>query len=276
MTTILVLKRLLDILYAPLYIAADIVEIIKEKDKTTPTWLKLLAPVLAVGGLGIFAVLSFLQAFVMTAWFGNPLPVLGFDQSPDQPMHFPHTIHAGVGPLIDENTGEPYVSPSGEMRINDDGSPMIGLGMDCTYCHKQVIERAWSGVPPVELCISCHKVIGDSDSEQLTYLRQKGLYEETKSPINWERVHRMPDHVRFNHAPHIWYLTENPNAIQNKPVDFEILPDGTVNASKVCSTCHGNVAGMEQVAQVQPLKMGQCVACHRANEASVGCETCHH
>ena len=64
----------------------------------------------------------------------------------------------------------------------------------------------------------------------------------------------MPDHVRFNHAPHIWYLTENPNAIQNKPVDFEVLPDGTVNASKVCSTCHGNVAGMEQVAQVQPLK----------------------
>jgi hypothetical protein len=56
------LKRLLDILYAPLYIAADIVEIIKIKDKTTPTWLKLLAPVLAVGGLGIFAVLSFLQA----------------------------------------------------------------------------------------------------------------------------------------------------------------------------------------------------------------------
>ena len=93
----ILLKRLLDILYAPLYIAAEIVEIIKEKDKTTPTWLKLLAPVLAVGGLGIFAVLSFLQAFVMTAWFGNPLPVLGFDQSPEQPMHFPHTIHAGVG-----------------------------------------------------------------------------------------------------------------------------------------------------------------------------------
>ena len=121
----ILLKRLLDILYAPLYIAAEIVEIIKEKDKTTPTWLKLLAPVLAVGGLGIFAVLSFLQAFVMTAWFGNPLPVLGFDQSPEQPMHFPHTIHAGVGPLIDQKTGQPYVSPSGDMRINDDGSPTV-------------------------------------------------------------------------------------------------------------------------------------------------------
>ena len=160
----------------PLYIAADIVEIIKEKDKTTPTWLKLLTPVLAIGGLGIFAALSFVQAFVMTAWFGNPLPVLGFDQSPEQPIHFPHTIHAGVGDLIDSETGQPYVSPSGDMRVNDDGSPMQGLGMDCTYCHKQVVERAWSGVPPVELCISCHKVIGDSNNEQLTKLRQKGLY----------------------------------------------------------------------------------------------------
>ena len=108
-----ILKKLLDILYLPLYIAADIVEIIKEKDKTTPTWLKLLTPVLAIGGLGIFAALSFLQAFVMTAWFGNPLPVLGFDQSPEQPIHFPHTIHAGVGDLIDSETGQPYVTDAG-------------------------------------------------------------------------------------------------------------------------------------------------------------------
>ena len=270
------MKKLLDILYAPLYLAAGIVEIIKEKDKTTPTWLKLLAPVLAIGGLGIFAVLSFIQAFVMTAWLGNPLPVLGFDQSPDQPISFPHTIHAGVGPLVDTETGEPYMSISGQPRINDDGTAMEGLGMDCTYCHKQVSEQAWAGVPPVELCVSCHRVIGEQSNADLKALRNYGLYEETKSPINWERVHRMPDHVRFVHAPHIWYLTENPDAIQNKPLGFKTLPDGTVAISQVCSTCHGNVAGMEQVWQDQPLKMGQCVACHRANEASVGCETCHH
>ena len=63
-----------------------------------------------MGGLGIFAVLSFVQAFVMTAWLGNPLPVLGFDQSPDQPISFPHTIHAGVGPLVDTETGEPITT----------------------------------------------------------------------------------------------------------------------------------------------------------------------
>jgi len=270
------LRKLLDILYAPLYLAASIVDVIKEKDKTTPTWLKLLAPVLAVGGLGIFAILSFALSFIVTAWMGNPLPVAGFDQSPDQPINFPHTIHAAIGPLIDSETGEPYISKSGIARINDDGSTMEGLGMDCTYCHKQVAEKAWAGVPPVELCVSCHRVIGEQSNDQLKILRNYGLYEDEKSPINWERVHRMPDHVRFNHAPHIWYLTENPSAIQNKPLDFETHPDGTVSVSEVCSTCHGNVAGMEQVAQVEPLKMGQCVACHRANEASVGCETCHH
>ena len=66
------MKRLLDILYAPLYIAADIVEIIKEKDKTTPTWLKLLAPVLAVGGLGIFAVLSFFTSICNDSMVWEP------------------------------------------------------------------------------------------------------------------------------------------------------------------------------------------------------------
>ena len=270
------MKKLLDILDAPLYLAAGIVEIIKEKDKTTPTWLKLLAPVLAVGGLGIFAVLSFVQAFVMTAWLGNPLPVLGFDQSPDQPISFPHTIHAGVGPLVDTETGEPYMSISGQPRINDDGTAMEGLGMDCTYCHKTVTKEALAGIPPVELCISCHKVIGSDKSQELTKLREYGLFEKTKAPIKWKRVHRMPDHVRFVHEPHIRYLTSNPDAIQNKSADFKILGDGTVEASQVCSNCHGQISNMEKVAQKEPLKMGQCVACHRANEASVGCETCHH
>ena len=140
------MKRLLDILYAPLYIAAEIVEIIKEKDKTTPTWLKLLAPVLAVGGLGLFAVLSFLQAFVMTAWFGNPLLVLGFDQSPEQPMHFPHTIHAGVGLLIDENTGEPYVSPTDMIAYK-----AASQAMKTTYGKEPVPVRSGGSIPIVAL-----------------------------------------------------------------------------------------------------------------------------
>ena len=252
------------------------IEFLKEKDRNTPTWLKILMPMLVFGGLGFHAIMAFVTAFLITAWFGNPLPVFGFDQSPDQPIAFPHTIHAGVGQLINDKTGKPYKDIYGNERIDDSGEPKVGLGMDCTYCHKTVTKEAWAGIPPVELCVSCHRVIGSNESKELTKLREFGLFEETKSPIKWQRVHRMPDHVRFVHEPHIRYLTSNPNAIQNKSADFKTLDNGTVEASKVCSTCHGQIATMEKVSQKEPLKMGQCVACHRANEASVGCETCHH
>lgn len=253
-----------------------LLEFLKEKARKTPLWLKILAPMLVFGGLGVFTLIAFITAFLITAWFGNPLPILGFNQSPEQPIAFPHTVHAASGPLIDKKTGKVYEDVYGNKRINDQGKPKEGLGMDCTYCHKTVTKEAWAGIPPVELCISCHKVIGSNESKELTKLRDFGLFEESRSSIKWQRVHRMPDHVRFVHEPHIRYLISNPEAIQNKSADFRILDNGTVKASQVCSTCHGQVATMEKVSQVEPLKMGQCVACHRANEASVGCETCHY
>ena len=90
------------------------------------------------------------------------------------------------------------------------------------------------------------------------------------SPINWRRVHRLPDHVRFVHEPHIRYLSANPEHIKGETDGVSTGP------SAVCSTCHGNVASMEKVYQVEPLKMRQCVDCHRDNEAPTDCATCHH
>jgi hypothetical protein len=83
-------------------------------------------------------------------------------------------------------------------------------------------------------------------------------------------VHRLPDHVRFVHEPHIRYLTANPSEVKNTTDGVATGPSG------VCSTCHGNVAAMEQVEQVEPLKMGQCVDCHRDNGAPTDCVACHH
>jgi hypothetical protein len=136
-----------------------------------------------------------------------------------------------------------------------------------------------AGIPPVETCVTCHRVIGATDSEPLTLLRTIGLGEDP-GPIQWKRVHRLPDHVRFVHEPHIRFLTAagNTDVIANRD-EAAILAgtqmDGSVVASVTCSTCHGDIKAQEQVAQVEPLKMGQCVDCHRKHDAPTDCATCH-
>lgn len=63
-----------------------------------------------------------------------------------------------------------------------------------------------------------------------------------QGPIEWVRIHNLPDHVYFNHAQH-------------------------VTVGKVeCQTCHGPVETMEVVAQASPLSMGWCINCHRQTE----------
>lgn len=245
---------------------ASLISFIRERNRTTPTWLKVLVPVLAVGGLGVVAVMAAVVAFVVTAWLGQPVPVLGFDQTFKQPIDFPHTVHAGTGQLIDA---------SGVQRTNQNGEPLMALGLDCTFCHRTVTTQANAGVPPVAQCAFCHKAIGPDSSQPLTELREHaGIIGDTPSPINWRRVHRLPDHVRFVHEPHIRYLTANPSAIGNST--SAVTSQTSVMPALTCSTCHGDVASMAQVEQVEGLKMGQCVDCHRDNGAPTDCAACHH
>jgi mono/diheme cytochrome c family protein len=66
--------------------------------------------------------------------------------------------------------------------------------------------------------------------------------ESVYGPINWVRIHNLPDHAYFNHAQH-------------------------VSIGKVeCQQCHGKVEEMELVGQVAPLSMGWCINCHRQTE----------
>ena len=217
----------------------------------------MLVPVLAIGGLGVVAVMGVVAAFIITVWLGQPIPVLGFEQTFDQPIDFPHTIHASLKELD---------------HVAADGQTMEGLGQDCTFCHRTVTTQANAGIPPVAFCASCHQVIGAEDNDQLMILRDAAdiVGDDGPSPVNWRRVHRLPDHVRFVHEPHIRYLTANPSEVTNST-------DGvTEGPSGVCSTCHGNVAAMQQVEQVESLKMGQCVDCHRDNGAPTDCAACHY
>ncbi len=138
---------------------------------------------------------------------------------PDQPVDYSHALHAGQ------------------------------LGIDCRYCHTNVEESGYSNVPDTETCMNCHTADAASGtgylsaeiwnahqrSEDLMLLRES--YASGK-PVEWRRVHKLPDYVQFNHAVH-------------------------VNAGVSCYSCHGRIDQMPVVYQAESLAMGWCLDCHR-------------
>lgn len=108
------------------------------------------------------------------------------------------------------------------------------LGIDCRYCHTGV-EKAWfAGLPPTETCMTCHSQIW-TNAKMLEPVRESLAKME---PIRWQRVHRLPEYVYFDHSIHV-----------AKGVG--------------CTTCHGKVGSMPLMYQAAPLTMGWCLACHR-------------
>ncbi len=120
------------------------------------------------------------------------------------------------------------------------------LKFACTLCH-QTVERAISAsVPPLSKCMECHKAVA-TDKEEVKKLTQ---YWENQEPIPWEKVYSVPEHVYFSHKRHI-------------------------KAGLDCSNCHGELAAQARVRKVTTLKMGFCIDCHKARDASRDCYTCH-
>jgi hypothetical protein len=119
-------------------------------------------------------------------------------------------------------------------------------GIACLYCHDGARTGAYAGLPPTETCMGCHAQVWP-DALQLEPVRRSYFSGE---PLQWSRVHHLPDYVYFNHAVHV-----------NHPV--------------ACAECHGRVEQMALVWQVAPLSMGWCLDCHRANNAPTNCSRCH-
>jgi hypothetical protein len=107
-------------------------------------------------------------------------------------------------------------------------------GIDCRYCHTSVENAAFAGLPPTTTCMTCHSQLF-TNAAMLAPVRDS-LAEH--KPIRWQRVHRLPDYVYFDHSVHIH------NGIG-------------------CSTCHGAVDTMPLMRQAAPLTMGWCLDCHR-------------
>ncbi len=223
---------------------------------------------IALFGVGGLVVLGAVVYFVGSAWFGLPVGA----QGPDQPIAFPHTVHAGT---------------------LEDG----GLALDCTFCHRNVAKGAAATIPSVQQCMFCHsQVTGTTaaaiaeigkfrglatDGEGNLLKDDDGNFVPLESPmdplvaINWARVNRLPDHVQFVHDVHIRFLMANPDQIVNA-TNLTVSSEGAVDAAQTCSTCHGAVATMTKVKQVRALKMGDCVDCHREYNAPTDCAICHY
>ena len=163
---------------------------------------------------------------------------IGNDQGykPVQPIAFSHKIH------------------SGDNKI------------DCQYCHSSAKHSKHSGIPSVNVCMNCHIGISEYNGP-VTAEFDKAFYdgeiqkiydavgwdkEENqyiagyeRKPIEWIRIHNLPDFAYFNHAQHV-----------------------TVGGV-ACQTCHGPVEEMEELEQHSPLTMGWCINCHRESEVKV-------
>jgi hypothetical protein len=114
---------------------------------------------------------------------------------------------------------------------------VAGLGIDCRYCHTSVENSQYAGIPPTKTCMTCHSQIW-LHAPMLQPVRDSWT---TAVPIQWTRVHDLPDYVYFDHSIHI-----------AKGVG--------------CSTCHGDVSQMPLIRRVVNLQMRWCIDCHREPE----------
>lgn len=135
--------------------------------------------------------------------------------TPPQPIAFPHDLHAGT------------------------------LQINCLYCHAGAEKSKVAGIPAVSTCMNCHKGVQQGETEAGTAEIQKiyAAYENNR-PIQWVKIHNLPDHVYFNHSQHV-----------------------TVGKIQ-CQTCHGPVEKMKTMYQFASLSMGWCLNCHRQTEVN--------
>jgi hypothetical protein len=138
----------------------------------------------------------------------------------------------------DYTTGVGVVQPQPVQFSHD--HHVGGLGIDCRYCHTSVGESNFAGMPSTHTCMSCHSQIWN-DSPKLAPVRESY---STGEPIQWVRVHDLPDFVYFNHGIHV-----------EKGIG--------------CTECHGEVNRMPLMWKAEPMTMEWCLECHRQPQAAL-------
>ncbi|WP_283671757.1 c-type cytochrome [Candidatus Ornithobacterium hominis] len=196
-----------------------------------------------------YSLMGVLSLFVLYALW-NIMLAVGVDKGyqPEQPIYFSHKIHAGE------------------------------QGIDCQMCHTSAKYGKVSGIPTTNVCMNCHYQIQEYKGEYIEEGKSKDFYtkeiqkiyvsagfnpqdltyNEDSKPIEWTRIHNMPDFVYFNHAQHV--------------VAGEQAIKDAKNVEQVCFACHGRVDQMDEVRMEKDFTMGWCIECHRATEVDMNNE----
>lgn len=124
--------------------------------------------------------------------------------TPAQPIAYSHAVHAGA------------------------------MKVPCLYCHYGAERGRYAGIPSAQICMNCHTQVQKDNPE---IAKVKRALAEGK-PIEWVRIHRLPDFATFDHSIH-------------------------VKRGVACQTCHGPIETEGRVTQQAPLTMGWCLDCHR-------------
>ncbi len=134
--------------------------------------------------------------------------------APAQPIAYSHALHAGT------------------------------LEIACQYCHTGVEIGKSANIPSANICMNCHTHVQNVQGKEGISPEIQKIYDavDNNQPIEWVRVHNLPDLAYFNHAQHV-----------------------AVGGIE-CQTCHGPIQEMEVVAQHSSLTMGWCIDCHRQTE----------
>lgn len=137
---------------------------------------------------------------------------LSKNYEPTQPIKFSHKIHAG------------------DNKIN------------CLFCHSSANESKVAGIPSVDVCMNCHKAVKSGTNSGKYEINKIHEAYNTETPIEWIKVHNLPDHVFFSHAQHVKV------------------------GKRECVDCHGKVEEMHKLKQVEDLSMGWCLNCHKTSK----------
>ena len=203
-----------------------------------------------VVGKALLGVLALLAFYGVWNWLMGIGVYKGY--KPDQPIYFSHKIHAG------------------ENKI------------DCQLCHSSAKYGKVSEIPSMNVCMNCHRNISEYNGKYMEPGKDKAFYDGEiqkiyaatgwdpsaqkytgkTQPIEWVRIHNMPDFVYFNHSQHVVAGEQAIISSFNKK-----NPNNQIDV--VCKACHGKVDTMNVVSMANDFTMGWCIDCHRTTEVDM-------